>query len=80
MRALQADIAQWKRAGGAKGSLGLGLGGCAIGTGPAPDAVGSVLIRLVDGGPFLPLIIEGKLADLLGPEVLAAIEPCKGAE
>ena len=80
MRALQADIAEWKREGGAKGSLGLGLGGCAIGVGPAHDAVGTVLIRLVDGGPFLPLIREGKLADLLGPEVLAAIEPCKGAE
>jgi hypothetical protein len=80
MRALQADIAAWKREGGAKGTLGLGLGGCAIGAGPAPDAVGTVLIRLVDGGPFLPLIREGKLADLLGPEVLAAIEPCKGAE
>jgi hypothetical protein len=80
MRALQADIAAWKREGGTTGSLGLGLGGCAVGSGPAPDARGSVLIRLVEDGPFLPLIREGKLADLLGPDVLAAIEPCKGAE
>lgn len=80
MRALQAEIAGWKREGAAKGSLGLGIGGCAVGEGPAPDAVGSVLIRMVEDGPFLPLIREGKLADLLGAEVLAAIEPCKGAE
>jgi hypothetical protein len=80
MRLLQTEIAAWKREGPAKGSLGLGLGGCAVGSGPAPDAVGSVLIRMAEGGPFLPLIREGKLADLLGAEVMAAIEPCKGAE
>ncbi|MCU0826250.1 MAG: hypothetical protein MUE52_02315 [Tabrizicola sp.] len=80
MRALQAEIAGWKREGAAQGSLSLGIGGCAVGDGPAPDAVGSVLIRMAEDGPFLPLIREGKLADLLGAEVLAAIEPCKGAE
>lgn len=80
MRALQAEIATWKREGKAKGMLGLGIGGCALGDGPAPDATGSVLIRLAAGEPFLPLINEGKLADLLGHDALAAIEPCKGAE
>jgi hypothetical protein len=80
MRALQADIATWKREGDARGSLALGIGGCAIGDGPGPDATGSVLIRLAADGPFLPLINRGRLADLLGPEALAAIKPCKGAE
>ena len=80
MRALQVEIAAWKREGGAQGSLGLGLGGCAVGAGPAPEAEGTVLIRLVTDGPFLPLIRDSRLVDLLGPEVLAAIEPCKGAE
>jgi hypothetical protein len=80
MRALQTEIAAWKREGDAKGSLGMGLGGCAVDGGPAPDATGSVLIRVREDGPFLPLITEGKLPDLLGPEVLAAIKPCKGAE
>jgi hypothetical protein len=80
MRALQSEIAAWKREGAAKGSLGLGIGGCAIGDGPAPDATGSVLIRVREDGPFLPLIAEGKLADLLGAEVLAAIKPCQAAE
>jgi hypothetical protein len=80
MRALQAEIAAWKREGAAKGSLGLGIGGCTIGEGPAPDATASVLIRVHDNGPFLPLIADGKLADLLGAEVLAAIKPCHDAE
>jgi hypothetical protein len=80
MRALQAEIAEWKRAGNAKGSLGLGIGGCAVGDGPAPDATGSVLIRVAEGAPFLPLIADGRLADLLGAQTLAAIKPCQGAE
>jgi hypothetical protein len=80
MRALQAEIAGWKREGAAKGALGLGIGGCAVGDGPAPDATGSVLIKVREGGAFLPLIADGKLADLLGPDVLAAIKPCQAAE
>ena len=80
MRALQAEIAGWKATGAAKGALGLGIGGCAIGDGPAPDTVGSVLIRVRKDGPYLPLIESGKLADLLGAKVLAAIQPCQAAE
>ena len=80
MRALQAEIAGWKREGAAKGSFGLGIGGCAVGTGPAPDATGSVLIKVREDGPFLPLIADGRLSDLLGAEVLAAIKPCQAAE
>lgn len=80
MRALQAEIAGWKRDGAAQGSLGLGIGGCTTGAGPAADATGSVLIRVRKDGPLLPLVAAGKLADLLGPEVLAAITPCQGAE
>ena len=80
MRALQAEIADWKREGTARGSLGIGIGGCAVGDGPAPDAVGSVLIRLEAEGPYLPLIRDGSLADLLGRDTLAAIKPCQGAE
>lgn len=80
MRALQAEVAGWNASGAAKGALGIGIGGCAIGDGPAPDATGSVLIRVREDGPYLPLIANGKLADLLGPEVLAAIQPCQAAE
>lgn len=80
MRALQAEIAEWKLEGAAKGSLGLGIGGCAVDGGPAPGAVGSVMIRLSADDPYLPLIQDGSLADLLGSKVLAAIKPCQGAE
>ena len=80
MRALQAEISAWKRDGTAQGALGLGVDGCATGAGPAPDATGSVLIRLEDKAAFLQLIDQGKLADLLGAAALAAIKPCNGAE
>ena len=80
LRGLQAKIAQWKHEGQARGKLALGIGGCALGDGPAPDAKGSVLIRMAAEGPFLPLIDNGSLADLLGKEVLAAIKPCQSAE
>jgi hypothetical protein len=39
-----------------------------------------VLIRLRADGPVLPLIAQGKLADLPGAEGLAAIKPCQAAE
>jgi len=39
-----------------------------------------VLIRVREGGPFLPLIADGRLVDLLGAKVLAAIQPCQAAE
>lgn len=80
MRALQAEIAVWKREGSARGQFGLGIGGCAIGDAPAPDARGSVLIRVDRDAAFLPLVADGRLSDLLGPEVLRAIKPCQAAE
>jgi hypothetical protein len=80
MRALQAEIAGWKATGDARGAFGLGIGGCAVGAGPAAEARGSALIRVAADGPFLPLIDNGRLSDLLGADVLAAIKPCKGAE
>ncbi len=80
MRALQAEISGWEQDGTAQGALGLGVDGCATGAGPAPDATGSVLIRLEENAPFLQLIDQGKLADLLGAAALAAIKPCNGAE
>jgi hypothetical protein len=79
MRDLQTQISDWQQEGRAQGSLGLAVGGCAIGPGPAPDARGSVYIRLAADASFLPLIQDGRLDDLLGADVLAAIKPCKGA-
>jgi hypothetical protein len=80
LRALQARIALWKQNGTARGTLGLGIGACLTGDGPAPDATGSVLVRLEPGARFLPLIDDGRLSDILGADTLAAIRPCTGAE
>ncbi len=79
MREVQETIALWK-AGAAEataGSLGVGLGGCAVGAGPAPDARASVLIR-TEAGPFHPLVRDARVVDLVGPEVFAQIGPCNG--
>lgn len=80
MRALQTEIATWEQEGKARGSLGLGVDGCALGDGPAPDATGSVLIRLGPDTTFVPLVADTRLVDLLGPKAFAAIQPCNGAE
>ena len=80
MRGLQAEIATWEQQGKARGSLGLGVDGCALGDGPAADATGSVLIRLGPDTSFLPLVADTRLVDLLGPKAFAAIQPCNGAE
>jgi hypothetical protein len=80
LRKVQEGIAALKRKGDASGHLSIGLAGCAVGSGPSVDATGSVLIRLRDDGPFLPLIRDGSLADLLGAEVLRSIQPCHRAE
>jgi hypothetical protein len=79
MRAVQAQIATWRTEGEAQGSLGVGLGACAVGNGPAPDAVGSVSIRLEAGGNFMPLIEQARIADLIGAAAMAGIEECGGA-
>ncbi|MGL6211791.1 MAG: hypothetical protein ACRC14_18360 [Paracoccaceae bacterium] len=78
MRALQSEIAQWKAQGAGQGALGLGIGGCAVGSGPAPDARGSASIRLAADGPFLPLIRDAPLSQLIGAKALASIPPCEG--
>lgn len=80
VRALQDTARQWKLEAGkaTSGSFGVAMGGCGIGGGPAADAVGSVYIRTETGGPFLPLIDNAALRDLLGAEVMAAIGPCDG--
>lgn len=77
---LQDTARQWQIEAGKQtsGSFGVGVGGCALGDGPAADAVGSVYIRTESGGPFLPLIDNAQLRDLLGAEVMAAIGPCDG--
>lgn len=80
MRALQAELAQWQAGGNrATGTLQLGIGGCATGTGPAPDATGSAYLRIDDRGPFLPLFQDAPLDGLLGQHRMASIGACNTA-
>ncbi len=78
MRAEQAAIAAWKAEAGnaTEGSLGIGLGGCAVNGGPASDARAAALIRTTAGGEFLPLIRDTPLRALLGDELFNRIGPC----
>jgi hypothetical protein len=81
LRAMQTEMAQWKAeapAGATAGTIEIGLGGCVVGAGPAADATASAYIRTSEGGPFLPLIVDGSLRQLLGDDVFAAIGPCHG--
>lgn len=80
MRTLQAEISTWQQEGRARGTLGLGVDGCAVDNGPALDATGSVLIRLAPDTGFLPLVSDAMLVDLLGKDAFNAIQPCNGAE
>lgn len=59
-----------------RGSLSVGLGGCAKGEGPAPDAKAAAFIRTERNGAFLPLIRETPLLTLLGRDLFDAIGPC----
>jgi hypothetical protein len=80
MRALQQRLTEWKAEApdGTRGSLSVGMAACAVGDGPAPDAVGSVFIRTEPDGSYLPLIARAPLAALIGAETLATIGPCLG--
>ncbi|WP_284163953.1 hypothetical protein [Frigidibacter sp. SD6-1] len=75
-RAWQAKVLNLRQSGPAPGSLSVSLGACATGSGPAPDATGSLGLRLRADAPMAPVIDEAPLVDLLGPENLAAIGPC----
>jgi hypothetical protein len=78
MRALQETLAAWKTDApdATEGSLSVGVGACADGTGPSPDAAGSVFVRTAVEGGWLPLIEKAPLASLIGADRLAAIGPC----
>lgn len=77
MRAIQAQVGQWKAGGAAETSFGIGLEGCKLGDGPAPDAEGAILIRLEETGAFVPLIQPTQVAALVGEAALAAMPPCE---
>jgi hypothetical protein len=78
MRALQAEIAAGPGASEGRAALGVGLGGCKQGAGPAPDAAGAVYVRLAADGSFLPLLGPAPLTAMLGAGAVAGLAPCPG--
>ena len=80
MRLWQGRISDWKAKGAASGSISVGVGGCKLGDGPAPDATGAVLIRLSEEAAFQPLIRPTRLSALLGKTALAEMQPCDAAQ
>ncbi|MBL4930118.1 hypothetical protein [Fuscibacter oryzae] len=77
MRALQAEIAAGP-GGDGRAALGVALGGCKQGAGPAPDAEGAVYVRLAADGSFLPLLGPAPLTAMLGRQAVAGLAPCPG--
>lgn len=79
MRDAQAKAAAWETEDpdGTQGSLAVGLGGCGVGAGPSPQARASVLIRTGADRPFLPLIRDAQVRELIGPALFDAIKPCE---
>lgn len=83
VKALQAVARQWKAEvpeGQTKGTFAVGVGGCTMGAGPAPDATASIYIRTEADGSFLPLLRDAELREFLGEELFAALGPCDGAK
>lgn len=78
LRALQADIRQWKEADpdGTSGSLSVDLEPC-VTVDPVPeDATLSVSVRLDKDGPFLPLVRNASVVDALDGQPDVALPAC----
>jgi hypothetical protein len=80
MRHLQSRLHDWKATApdATHGSLSVGIAACATGNGPVSDATASVWLRTDPKDDWMPLIREAPLADLIGADTLATIQPCKG--
>jgi hypothetical protein len=81
LRDLQAEVAGWKAESppaDTSGHLGLGLAACTRAGRLDPRARGAAWVRLQADGPFLPLIPDSALRDVLGAALFDAIAPCDG--
>jgi len=58
------------------GGLSVRVGPCLVGDGPAPNARGSLRVRLDESGNFYPLITNGPLSKVLGADDLSKIPAC----
>lgn len=78
MRAFQAQAGAWEAEDpvASSGSISAWLMPCTQGDGPAPDADVSILLRLGEGAPLLPLVRNAPLADFSDAEDIAALPAC----
>jgi hypothetical protein len=67
LRALQADIAEWKAQSpeATKGTLSVAIAACSTGGRPARDATVSVFVSLEERGPLLPILRQAPVRAIL---------------
>ena len=53
---------------------------CIVGDGPSADARGSLRVRLDKSGRFYPLIVNGRLSEVVGAEDLSVLPQCTGPQ
>ncbi|MCY4336181.1 MAG: hypothetical protein OXC60_16095, partial [Litoreibacter sp.] len=77
-RAQQAMINGWESEApdDTNGSLSVALGGCRTATAVAPDATLDISIRTEEGGSFLPLVRQAKLARVFNITGITELPPC----
>ena len=77
-RELQRQIGVWQAedADGTKGSLSIGVGGCLIGEGPAPESRLAISMTVEEGGPVLPLIRPTAVERVLDVLNVEDLPPC----
>ena len=76
LRSDQAKVADWERSApdATSGSLSVSATGCLTGEPVPSDARVSAGLRIRDGGPFLTLLRNAPMADLLGGDIANATE------
>lgn len=78
LREAQEIIAEWERVDpdGTEGSLTISATPCRAGDGPAHDATLSAALQVAPGGPYLPILREVPVADLMRAAGLVDLPPC----
>lgn len=80
LRAMQTEIAALPADGQTDVRIGMALGGCRQGAGPAERAEAAIFVQLSPGDGFEPLLGPAPLIDMIGAEALAALPACPPAE
>jgi hypothetical protein len=78
LRAQQSLIALWKSENerATSGSLSVGLEGCSLGAGPAPNATVSALVQAAPNQPFIQVLRDVSVAEIARAAGMEEIRPC----